>query len=363
MSKGRDTFLNDTSKRIIFVTSALLLQYLVMYLMDPFTDYWATFFTRPSSHLITDLSSSLLFCFSISESSIAIGNYLNRKISWTSHPGKRLALETAMNVSSVLLINQIICWTYLTFFQEQLLIDNNPISGDAETREMLRWVLVSIVLSLMIMGINIGNHLVLNWKNEAIRSAEYAQVAMEAELQSLKLQIDPHFVFNNLSVLSELILEDQQLGYEYAENFSRIYRYLLINAKKDVCTLKEEWRFLETYQFLIKQRFGDGIQFSVDVDPLYFSYQLPPLTLQLLVENALKHNKTSKRNPLEIRISTNELGELIVENTLLPLEKIISSSGIGLKNIIRRYKLLSQPEPRLYRNEERFTVVLPLFRL
>lgn len=87
---------------------------------------------------------------------------------------------------------------------------------------------------------NTGNSILLKWKNTAVRAAESDRIAMEAELQSLKLQLDPHFVFNNLSVLSELILRDQQLGYEYAENFTKIYRYMLVNSKKNIIHWKKK---------------------------------------------------------------------------------------------------------------------------
>lgn len=361
MRSTRESFLNNTWKRILFVGSAYLLLYLVVYLLDPFSDYWSNFLNRPIDQVVLDLSTSLLFCFLISESSIHIGKWLNTKISWTQYPGKRFAAETIMNLSVVLLINLLFGLMCPYLFDVQPL-DNNPLTLEAETRAMIQWILVSIVISFVIMGINIGNYLVENWKNEAIRSAELSQVAMEAELQSLKLQIDPHFVFNNLSVLSELILEDQQVGYEYAENFSRIYRYLLVNAKKDVLTLDEELKFLEPYRFLIEQRFGEGVQFEIKIDPKYRSYNLPPLTLQLLVENALKHNQTNKKNPLQIRIFTTDAAQLQVENSRMPLSKVIPSSGIGIKNINRRYKLLSKQVPHIYQDEYIYTVTLPLFK-
>ncbi len=141
---------------------------------------------------------------------------------------------------------------------------------------------------------------------------------MAAELQALKLQIDPHFIFNNLSVLSELILEDQQLGYEYSEKFARVYRYLLVNSKKDIIAVEEELKFLDSYIFLIEKRIGEGVIFKIDVQEEYKSMYTLPLSLQLLVENAIKHNQTSKANPLEIHVYTNSESELVVSIHFYP---------------------------------------------
>lgn len=223
--------------------------------------------------------------------------------------------------------------------------------------------MASLLMSFMIMGINIGSHLIENWKNEVIKSAQLSQAAMEAELQALKLQIDPHFVFNNLSVLSELILENQEIGYKYAENFSKIYRFLLVNSKKNIITLEEELKFLKSYIFLIEQRIGDGVQFLINIDKELKFLQLPPFTLQLLIENALKHNKTNKKEPLIIKIYSNEKQEIIVENNILPIEHPINSSGIGIKNIIRRYNLLSDKEPKTILENQIFKIEIPLLTL
>ena len=193
-----------------------------------------------------------------------------------------------------------------------------------------------------------------------MRAAKLDQVVLEAELQSLKLQIDPQFVYNNLSVLSEIILEDQQLGYEYAENFSKIYRYLLVNSKKDIISLEEELNFLNSYIFLIKNRFGDGVTFEINVNPAKRNFQLPPLTLQLLVENALKHNQTNKKRPLRIKVYTNSQSQLIIENLLIPIENVSESSGIGISNIIKRYDLLSNLQPQIKNDGKTFNVILPL---
>ncbi|NJK98663.1 MAG: histidine kinase [Bacteroidales bacterium] len=196
-----------------------------------------------------------------------------------------------------------------------------------------------------------------------LKASELDRAVTETELQSLKLQIDPHFVFNNLSVLSELILQNQKLGYDYAENFSKIYRYMLINSRKDFIALKEELLFLQSYIFLIKQRIGDGVMFEITISTTSQSFYILPLTLQLLVENALKHNKTQKVNPLKIKIYNNDSKVLIIENTLLPIENSIDSTGIGLSNIIRRYSLLTNLQPIITKGSSFFRVEVPLIYL
>ncbi|MDJ1470710.1 histidine kinase [Cytophagaceae bacterium DM2B3-1] len=362
MGKERDTFLNNNGKRILFTVFAFVLLYLVSYIIDPYSSYWPNFFVRSWREVLEECLISLVFCFLISESSIRISSELNKRISWTQFAGRRLIVETGLTLLTVLLINLIINFLCSSISSDETSVITPEISIE-QTRGMLQWIMVSIMIAFMIMGINTGNYLIVNWKNEAIRSAELNQVAMEAELQSLKLQIDPHFVFNNLSVLSEMILEDQQLGYEYAENFSRIYRYLLVNSKKDLISLEDELKFLNSYMFLIEHRVGEGVHFDIDVDKELRNLHMPPLTLQLLVENALKHNKTSKKDPLKIRIYNNDKQELIVENSFLPIEKPLDSSGIGIRNIIRRYNLLSVQEPRIVQDDVSFKVILSLIKL
>lgn len=357
----KDTFLNNKGKRILFIVSAFLLLYLVSYIIDPYSPCWKNYFTRDIPDIIIDWSISLLFCFLVSETSIYIGLKLNRYIQWTEKPSRRLLIETSLNLLAVILIHLLTNSVFTYYYGDS---DVSMVTNSIEkNRGDLQWLVVSTIIALMIMAINIGNYLILNWKNEAVKTAELNQLVIEAELQSLKLQIDPHFVFNNLSVLSELILENQQLGYEYAENFSKIYRYMLVNSKKDTILLEDELKFLNSYMFLIKHRVGEGVSFCVEVDKESRRLSMPPLTLQLLVENALKHNKTSKKDPLQIRIYNTDDCRLIVENALLPIEKPLNSSGIGIKNIIRRYKLLSEKEPEIIKDDTSFKVIIPLIKL
>lgn len=353
----RETFLNNSGKRILLVFFAMLLLYVVTYIIDPFSSYWDNYFSRLSTW--GDLLFSFVVCFTYSETSIYISSKLNKRLPWTVNPTKRFLIEALLVLFSVLFIN------FAVDFIATLFVDTacggiwQEVSTE-ETRGMLQWTVVSVMIAFMIVAVNTGNYLIQNWKNAAVHAAELNQMATEAELHSLKLQIDPHFVFNNLSVLSELILEDQQLGYEYAENFSKIYRYMLVNSKRDIIPLDDELRFLNSYIFLIKNRFGEGVQFEIDVQADVLALFTPPLTLQLLVENALKHNKTDKKNPLVVRIYTVNRDSLVVENTCLPIDRSLESSGIGIENIKRRYKLLSTRAPQVLQENDVFKVVIPL---
>lgn len=358
-----DTFLNSKVKRTLFILSAFLLLYLLSYIIDPYATFWDSYFQRDTVNILTEWVISFLFCFSVSESSLFISKRLDTKISWTQEPSKRFFVELILNLFAILIINVAIYVPCIYFFAEDATAIFGAELSIEEMRGIIQSIVINVLIAFMIMGFHIANQLILNWKNEAIRASELSRIAMDAELQSLKLQIDPHFVFNNLSVLSELILEDQQLGYEYAENFSKIYRYMLVNAKKNTISLDEELNFLNSYIFLIKQRVGEGVDFEIEVDAENRYLNMPPLTLQLLVENALKHNKTIKSNPLKIMIYNNDKQELIVENLLLPIERKFDSSGLGIENIIRRYNLLSEKAPQIEKDEKYFRVIVPLIKL
>jgi hypothetical protein len=363
MLSKSETFIGNKYKRVVIILLAFLLFNLVSFLLDPYDPYWKNYFTEDLGEKLFDLVLELIFLGLISESSIRVSKKLNKTIPWIEHSAKRLLLEICINLVIIS-----VCLLIQNFIYDFLFDFNNPIPTPIqisfeETRSFIQWIVVSIIIAFVIIGVNIVDYLIVNWKNTSIKASELDRAVMEAELQALKLQIDPHFVFNNLSVLSELILQNQKLGYEYAENFSKIYRYILINSRKDYVSLKEEFSFLQSYIFLLKQRVGEGVMFEISIDNTFQSLYILPLTLQLLVENALKHNKTQKSKPLIIKIYTNQKMELVVENTLQPIESKIESSGIGLSNIIRRYSLLSNSQPLIIKEDAMFRVKIPLIKL
>jgi len=361
----REAFLNNNSKRVLFILFAFLMLYLISYLINPYAIFWRSYSSRSWLSLATEWFLSFVFCALISESSIFINTRLNNYMPWTEKPVIRLFVQTCLHIISALAI--ILVQFTISYFimdgPEQSCVEEDIVG-------FWQWIIISVFIALMISGINTLNYMITNWRmasleaaEHKLNAAEHKQAAIEAELQALKLQIDPHFVFNNLSVLSELILEDQQLGYEYAESFSKVYRYLLISSKKDITTLEQELKFLNAYIFLIENRVGAGVIFNIDIDSAYTCLSMPPLTLQLLIENALKHNKTIKTNPLTIDLFIDENEDLVISNTRLPLDKKAQSSGIGLANIISRYKLLSDKMPTITESETSFTVSVPLIKL
>jgi hypothetical protein len=182
---------------------------------------------------------------------------------------------------------------------------------------------------------------------------------IEFEFQVLKNQVNPHFLFNSFSTLISLIEEHPSEAVLYTEKLSDFFRTILQLKDQEVIPVKDELAIAETYFFLVKKRFGKNIDLQIDLDSEALSSYIPPLTLQILLENAVKHNIISKDKPLWINILS-ENGKITVENNLQPKISPERSTGIGLENIMRRYRLKAMQEPVIEKTEQVFRVVLPL---
>ncbi|WP_461534375.1 sensor histidine kinase [Sinomicrobium sp.] len=180
-----------------------------------------------------------------------------------------------------------------------------------------------------------------------------------ARYTALKNQFDPHFLFNNLNVLSGLIEERPEAASRYLSSLSKIYRYVVEQKDKDLVDLKEELEFTQSYIALLKMRFEDGISFDMDKETLRDEGKIVSLSLQLLLENAVKHNRLSKLKPLHIRI-LQENGYLIVKNNKQPKNHVVKSNGWGLQSIKNRYSICTSREVIVEEREGEFTVKLPL---
>jgi len=193
-----------------------------------------------------------------------------------------------------------------------------------------------------------------------IQKLETEKVSMELSL--LKSQINPHFLFNSLNALDDLIEKDQKLAKKYLHTLAKMYRFIIKNTDQDLVRLSEEWHFIDNYVFLIKERFGSAYLFEKTnrIGDLN-RYVVPPSSLQSLLENAIKHNEGSLETPLMIAIDATPDG-ISVSHVKRPKRTEISSLGTGLKNLRARYKLLSHKDVVVQEDEDRFTVILPLIQ-
>lgn len=186
------------------------------------------------------------------------------------------------------------------------------------------------------------------------------KMSMEQEFENLKNQINPHFLFNCFNTLSSLIQEDKKEAEKFLDELSKVYRYLLKSNEDGISTVEKELKFIQSYYRLLKTRYGSGLQINTDIDKRYYSYLLPSLCLQLLVENAVKHNIVSRLQPLVIEIFTAAGNKLVVNNNLQRKQINKISTRIGLQNISSKYKLIRQEGFQVIEGENNFMVVLPL---
>lgn len=194
-------------------------------------------------------------------------------------------------------------------------------------------------------------------QQRALENERLKKENLEAKLASLKQQISPHFLFNTFNTLSSMSREDKVK--EFIFNISQVYRYLLQISENNLVTLDQELKFVNSYAYILSERFEDALHLEFNIDPVYLSRHLPPMALQMLIENAVKHNIVSVARPLTIHIFV-EQDQLIVRNNIQSRISYEEPNGQGLYNISERYKLLSNSDIEILRDHQSFLVKLPL---
>lgn len=179
----------------------------------------------------------------------------------------------------------------------------------------------------------------------------------QARLDALKMQIDPHFIFNNLSILLDLVETGNKVASDYVQALSKVYRYIVSNVDNNLSSVEEELSSLENYIFLLKIRFEEAVRFEIRVEGEARGRRIPPVVLQMILENAIKHNRVCEEDPLCIRIYLNG-DKLVIENDRKPIAVTMSTYHIGLRNIRERYSLIGAPAPEIYEDEHIYRVTL-----
>lgn len=274
-----------------------------------------------------------------------LASYLSRKISWVKFPMKRLVVGILVTVSYTVSIAIIIvkCWEWSLGFEFNSYND---------------FIIISLLITFFISLFLHGREFLLQWKLSAVDAERYQKESMQATYESLKSQVNPHFLFNSLNALTNLVYEDQDKAVKFIKQLSEVYRYVLDTRDKEVVTLSEELKFVESYKYLQRIRFGDKLHISLTIQNEMF--QLAPLALQMLLENAIKHNEISEEHPLMIKVYQ-QGNTLVVENTLHKrIHTAEDSSRIGLDNIRKRYQFLTDQPVKVKETISQFSVSIPL---
>jgi len=224
-----------------------------------------------------------------------------------------------------------------------------------------RIIIVTFLLVLVFTAYVDGAYLFGKWKDSLVEQERLKKEAVLAKLENLKKQLDPHFLFNNLSVLGGIIHSDTELADIFITKLSRVYRYALEHNEEKLVSIKEEIEFLKTYVFLLNVRFNDKVKLNISLDPeKYMDKAVLPLSLQLLLENVVKHNQLLE--PIDIKVFI-EKDIIWVENKKKPRPEETLSTGIGLKNLASRYELIAGGDIKIENKKELFMVGLPLLSI
>jgi sensor histidine kinase YesM len=221
-------------------------------------------------------------------------------------------------------------------------------------------MVVTIILTILFAQVF---RLLLNNYQMRLSNASLLRTNAETRFEVLKNQVNPHFLFNSLNTINSLIVTNQQAAVNYVNNMSDVYRYVLKSHELNSISLDEELRFIKAYTNMLKGRYGNKMHIDCTIQPLYLQYQLPPMALQVLIENAVKHNIASHSKPLHIRIYINNNDMLVVENNLQQRAGAAPSTGVGLQNLNLRCKYLSNHHLIIQQTETGFSVTVPLMNV
>ncbi|MGB3618711.1 MAG: histidine kinase [Catalinimonas sp.] len=293
---------------------------------------------------------SFVFTALIWEGNRALVEYFRRRFPRNDHTARRLLLQAptavVLTVGVSLLIDELL-------HRAGLLV--------CTPDEMLAQALYNLIPTAFIMPLYESAYFFEEWKKNFRRSEALARENVISQFEALKSQLDPHFLFNSFNTLAALIDPKNERAQTYLEELSDVYRYVLVSRHLETVPLREELQFVESYLYLNKTRFRDNLVVENEIPDAVLDQRVAPLSLQILVENALKHNVIAKERPLTLRLAVEANGYLVVTNNLQPRAVLADkSTKTGLQNVVSRYALLTPLRVRVEQSAGWFTVTLPL---
>lgn len=299
---------------------------------------------------------SMMYSFVLGLGNGFINDFLNKKFPWSETTRLRMVLS----IVSIIIGNFILVYfcNYINYVVIQKVATTDVFFS--KKYAVTNWFMINIALliSAFLHAKSFMEEMKKTSKKEVVEQKLIAKSA-NAQFESLKNQLDPHFLFNSLNVLSSLIDENPAQAQKFTASMSKIYRYVLEQKDKELVTVEDEIEFAKTYCDLLKTRFEDSVDFVFDVKKEEYPRFVVPLSLQLLLENCIKHNFATSSRPLVIKIFSDN-DTLCIENNLQAREQMKESAGIGLSNIVQRYALLTKKNVFIEKSEDYFKVKVPI---
>jgi len=283
------------------------------------------------------------------EGSLFFDRYLNKKLPWFDFPVKRIFIQVGF----------VLLWTFVTIglpFTAWYFINGGALSYPQGSVILF---IGSVVFLFGFIGTSMTVNFFKQWQASLLDAEHFKQEKLKADYRVLQNQVNPHFLFNSLNVLISEIKHNPDTATEFTRKLSKVYRYVLQSKNHELISLEKELEFIASFVFLHKVRIGDALVYSTTISEKAMQKDIPPLTLQIILENAIKHNVANEENVLRISIESEDDNKLIVRNNLQKIENT-DSTFTGLSNLIKRFELLKKEGFQYEETNNEFLVTIPL---
>lgn len=274
-----------------------------------------------------------------------------KKFPSTTHYGRRLLLQITI--------------VFIIFFIIKMILDPilHPLADEfveSKKEHEISMTIGGLTVTFLVLGVYETAMFYFQLRKSMLEKEQLKKENIHSQLESLKNQVNPHFFFNSLNTLAYLIPENPIKAENFVQKLSKAYRYILEIREQELMSLENELNFLDSYTCLLQERFGENLNIEIDVPDEFLSKQVVPLSLQMLFENAIKHNIISSKFPLSILVKAENEDQLIIKNNLQRKNQIMNSTKVGLENIKKRYYLVAGKEVKVISSKDAFIVILPL---
>ncbi|NKI32738.1 2TM domain-containing protein [Croceivirga thetidis] len=304
-------------------------------------------------NISTQFIISFIFSFGLSAANSYYYDGINLRYDWEKEPNKRLWYGALGSFVITMVVYGVLRYLLVAYFT-----GNYSVASFIANESIDSYIVALVITIIVILSIH-AFHFYRALQKRQVNEQKIIAGTASARFDALKNQLDPHFLFNSLNVLTSLIEEDPNAAQKFTTSLSKVYRYVLEQKNKDLVTVDEELNFARTYVRLLKMRFEDSIIFEIPENASNPEAKIVPLSLQLLLENAVKHNVVTSSRPLHLKVFE-ENGMLVVKNNIQEKSVVKKSSGVGLQNIRSRFSILTDREVQIDDSNKEFSVKLPM---